>query len=77
VLETGDTVSIKTAKGLTVNADWLSVVVSSKARTAIRKELKDIKDEDALVLGHRMLDRHWIPLGILLKPWIGAPSKKY
>jgi guanosine-3',5'-bis(diphosphate) 3'-pyrophosphohydrolase len=57
VLETGDTVSIKTAKGLTVNADWLSVVVSSKARTAIRKELKDIKDEDALVLGHRMLDR--------------------
>ena len=32
-------------------------MVTSKARTAIRKELKDIKDEDALVLGHRMLDR--------------------
>lgn len=57
VLETGDTVSIKTAKGLTVTADWLGVVVTSKARTAIRKELKDIKDEDALLLGHRMLDR--------------------
>lgn len=57
VLDTGDTVSIKTTKGLTVNAEWLRVVVTSKARTAIRKELKDIKDEDALILGHRMLDR--------------------
>ncbi len=57
VLETGDTVSIKTTKGLTVSPDWLGVVVTSKARTAIRKELKDIKDEDALLLGHRMLDR--------------------
>ncbi len=57
VLDTGDTVSIKTTKGLTVNAEWLRIVVTSKARTAIRKELKDIKDEDALVLGHRMLDR--------------------
>ncbi len=57
VLDTGDTVSIKSARGLTVNADWLRIVVTSKARTAIRKELKDIKDEDALVLGHRMLDR--------------------
>ncbi|WP_099019393.1 RelA/SpoT family protein [Marinicella litoralis] len=57
VLDTGDTVSIKTASGLTVNAEWLRIVVTSKARTAIRKELKDIKDEDALVLGHRMLDR--------------------
>lgn len=56
-LDTGDSVSIKTTKGLTVTADWLRVVVTSKARTAIRKELKDIKDEDALILGHRMLDR--------------------
>lgn len=57
ILDTGDTVSIKTVPGLTVNAEWLRIVVTSKARTAIRKELKDIKDEDALVLGHRMLDR--------------------
>lgn len=57
VLETGDSVVIKTAKGVTVHADWLGIVVSSKARTAIRKELKEIKDEDALMLGHRMLDR--------------------
>ncbi len=57
VLDTGDTVSIKSARGLTVNADWLRIVVTSKARTGIRKELKDIKDEDALILGHRMLDR--------------------
>lgn len=57
VLDTGDTVAIKTTKKATVNAEWLRIVVTSKARTAIRKELKDIKDEDALMLGHRMLDR--------------------
>lgn len=57
ILDTGDIVSIKTVPGLTVTAEWLRIVVTSKARTAIRKELKDIKDEDALILGHRMLDR--------------------
>ena len=57
VISTGQTVKVVTSEELTVSSEWLSRVVTSKARTAIRKELKQIKDEDALVLGHRMLDR--------------------
>lgn len=56
-LNTGDIVKIVTAKQVTVHTDWLQHVTSSKARIAIRKELKQIEDSDALVLGHRMLDR--------------------
>ena len=36
---------------------WLEFVVSSKARTAIRHFLKRLEHEDAVDLGHRMLDR--------------------
>ncbi|WP_395374510.1 RelA/SpoT family protein [Marinicella sp. W31] len=57
VISTGQTVKVISSDDLTVSSEWLSRVVTSKARTAIRKELKQIKDEDALVLGHRMLDR--------------------
>ncbi len=56
-LKTGDTVKITTSDDLKVHADWLRHVQSSKARTAIRKELKQIEDSDAMILGHRMLDR--------------------
>ena len=37
--------------------NWLEFVVSSKARTAIRHYLKRLQHEDAIELGHRMLDR--------------------
>ena len=57
VISTGQTVKVIASDELTVSSEWLSRVVTSKARTAIRKELKQIKDEDALILGHRMLDR--------------------
>lgn len=57
VINTGQTVKVVTAEELTVSSEWLSRVVSSKARIAIRKELKHIEGEDALILGHRMLDR--------------------
>lgn len=56
-VKTGDTVKIVTAEQTQVHVDWLQHVTSSKARIAIRKELKQIEDSDALVLGHRMLDR--------------------
>ncbi|HZF97270.1 MAG TPA: RelA/SpoT AH/RIS domain-containing protein, partial [Pseudoxanthomonas sp.] len=36
---------------------WLEFVVTSKARTAIRHQLKQLEHEDAVQLGHRMLDR--------------------
>ena len=36
---------------------WLEFVVSGKARTSIRQQLKQLEHEDAVQLGHRMLDR--------------------
>ena len=56
-LVSGQTVEIITAKSSTPKAQWLEFVVSGKARTAIRHQLKHLEHEDAVQLGHRMLDR--------------------
>lgn len=56
-LETGQTVKIITGKEVSLKTEWLQHVTTSKARTAIRHALKQIKDEDAIFVGHKMLDR--------------------
>jgi guanosine-3',5'-bis(diphosphate) 3'-pyrophosphohydrolase len=56
-LHSGQTVEIITAKSATPKPQWLEFVVTSKARTAIRHQLKQLEHEDAVQLGHRMLDR--------------------
>ncbi|HHW4680127.1 MAG TPA: RelA/SpoT family protein [Xylella taiwanensis] len=56
-LSSGQTVEIITARSATPKPQWLEFVVSSKARTAIRHQLKQLQHEDAVQLGHRMLDR--------------------
>jgi guanosine-3',5'-bis(diphosphate) 3'-pyrophosphohydrolase len=56
-LQSGQTVEIITAPSATPSPGWLEWVVSSKARTAIRHQLKNLGHEDAVELGHRMLDR--------------------
>ena len=56
-LASGQTVEIITARSATPKPQWLEFVVSSKARTAIRHQLKQLEHEDAVQLGHRMLDR--------------------
>ncbi|KFN43607.1 RelA/SpoT family protein [Arenimonas oryziterrae] len=56
-LISGQTVEIITAPSATPSPQWLEFVVSSKARTAIRHHLKRLEHEDAVDLGHRMLDR--------------------
>jgi guanosine-3',5'-bis(diphosphate) 3'-pyrophosphohydrolase len=56
-LVSGQRVEIITARSSTPKPQWLQVVVSGKARTAIRQQLKQIGHEDAVQLGHRMLDR--------------------
>ncbi len=56
-LNSGQSVEIITAPSATPNAQWLEYVASSKARTAIRHFLKRLQHEDAIDLGHRMLDR--------------------
>ena len=56
-LLSGQTVEIITAPSANPSPNWLEFVVTSKARTSIRHFLKRIEHEDAVNLGHRMLDR--------------------
>jgi guanosine-3',5'-bis(diphosphate) 3'-pyrophosphohydrolase len=56
-LESGQLVEIITAPSAMPNPAWLEVVVTGKARTAIRQYLKHLQHEDAVDFGHRMLDR--------------------
>ncbi|WOT04925.1 bifunctional GTP diphosphokinase/guanosine-3',5'-bis pyrophosphate 3'-pyrophosphohydrolase [Shewanella youngdeokensis] len=55
-LISGQTVEIITAKGARPNAAWLNFVVTGKARAKIRQLLKSLKDEDAVLLGKRLLN---------------------
>jgi guanosine-3',5'-bis(diphosphate) 3'-pyrophosphohydrolase len=56
-LRTGQTVKIITNEKINPTTEWLSIVSTSKARTGIRQALKQIKDEEAIIVGHRMIDR--------------------
>ncbi len=56
-LASGQSVEVITAPSAAPGPQWLEFVVSSKARTAIRHFLKRLEHEDAVDLGHRMLDR--------------------
>jgi guanosine-3',5'-bis(diphosphate) 3'-pyrophosphohydrolase len=56
-LASGQSVEIITAPSAVPSPQWLEYVVSAKARTAIRHFLKRLQHEDAIELGHRMLDR--------------------
>jgi guanosine-3',5'-bis(diphosphate) 3'-pyrophosphohydrolase len=56
-LASGQRVEIITAKSAAPSTQWLDYVVSSKARTAIRHHLKHLEHEDAVDLGHRILER--------------------
>ncbi|MBS3856678.1 bifunctional GTP diphosphokinase/guanosine-3',5'-bis pyrophosphate 3'-pyrophosphohydrolase [Proteus mirabilis] len=55
-LRTGQTVEIITAPGARPNAAWLNFVVSSRARSKIRQLLKNLKREDSINLGRRLLN---------------------
>ena len=56
-LESGQRVEIITARGAQPNPNWLSFVITAKARAAIRHFLKNQKREDSIDLGKRLLDK--------------------
>jgi guanosine-3',5'-bis(diphosphate) 3'-pyrophosphohydrolase len=66
-LSSGQSVEIITAPSAVPSTQWLEWVVSAKARTAIRHFLKRLQHEDAVELGHRMLDRAMDALGASLE----------
>ncbi|UDG80077.1 bifunctional GTP diphosphokinase/guanosine-3',5'-bis pyrophosphate 3'-pyrophosphohydrolase [Candidatus Steffania adelgidicola] len=55
-LHSGQTVEIITAPGARPNAAWLNFIVSSKARAKIRQMLKNLKREDSITFGRRLLN---------------------
>jgi guanosine-3',5'-bis(diphosphate) 3'-pyrophosphohydrolase len=65
-LTSGQNVEIIIAKSASPKPQWLEFVVTGKARTAIRHQLKQLEHEDAVQLGHRMLDRALEELGTSL-----------
>ncbi|KAF1691989.1 RelA/SpoT family protein [Pseudoxanthomonas koreensis] len=66
-LASGQTVEVITARSAAPKPQWLEFVVTSKARTAIRHQLKQLEHEDAVHLGHRMLDRALEAMGSSLE----------
>ena len=65
-LSNGQTVEIITAPGARPNPLWLDFVVTGKARSNIRHYLKQLKREEALELGRRMLGKALSALGLEL-----------
>lgn len=53
----GQTVEIITAKGTRPNPAWLDFVVTAKARTTIRHFLKNLKRDESIALGQRLLEK--------------------
>jgi GTP pyrophosphokinase/guanosine-3',5'-bis(diphosphate) 3'-pyrophosphohydrolase len=57
-LETGQSVEIITSTSAHPNAAWLNFVTTAKARTNIRHYLKQLRNDEAVLLGKRMLLKH-------------------
>ncbi|NNJ73192.1 MAG: bifunctional GTP diphosphokinase/guanosine-3',5'-bis pyrophosphate 3'-pyrophosphohydrolase [Enterobacterales bacterium] len=56
-LVNGQTVQIITAPGARPNPAWLSFVITGKARANIRHFLKNLRIDEAIKLGQRLLDK--------------------
>jgi GTP diphosphokinase / guanosine-3',5'-bis(diphosphate) 3'-diphosphatase len=65
-VQSGQTIQIVTANAAAPKAQWLELVVTAKARTAIRQHLKSLTQNEVIGLGHRMLDRALGALGTTL-----------
>lgn len=75
-LLTGQNVEAVTAAWGRPNANWLTFVVTGKARAAIRNYLKNLRSEEAVELGRRLLNQALAPESLTLddidKDRIGA-----
>ena len=66
MLENGQTVEIITAAHARPNPVWLNFVVTAKARASVRHYLKNLRREEAVELGRRMLEQALAPLSMKL-----------
>lgn len=56
-LQSGQTIEIITASGAQPNPAWLNFVVTGKARTNIRHQLKSQRKNESIALGRRLLEK--------------------
>jgi len=56
-LQNSQTVEIVTARGAKPNPNWVTFVVTAKARSAIRHYMKNMRSSESADLGKRLLDR--------------------
>ncbi len=55
-LANGQTIHIITARGARPNPNWISFVVTAKARAAVRQFMRKLQITDAIELGRKLLD---------------------
>jgi guanosine-3',5'-bis(diphosphate) 3'-pyrophosphohydrolase len=65
-ISSGETVKIITTPSAVPRPSWLEFVATSRARTAIRHYLKNLDHEDAVQMGHLMLDKSLASRGVSL-----------
>ncbi|MDF7675643.1 bifunctional (p)ppGpp synthetase/guanosine-3',5'-bis(diphosphate) 3'-pyrophosphohydrolase [Neisseriaceae bacterium ESL0693] len=76
-LHTGDTVEIITSEQARPNPAWLNFTVSSRARSAIRSQIKNMNRTDAIKLGENLLQKalsSLLPSNVL---WSESLKDKY
>jgi len=62
-LENGMTVKVNTAAWATPNMVWLNYAVTTKARAKIRSHFKHFKQQEAINLGRRLLNKELLNIG--------------
>ena len=66
-LANGQTVEAVTSRNANPNPNWLTFVRTAKARTAIRSYMKNLRSNESIDLGKRLLDRSLKDLGSSLR----------
>ena len=66
-LQNSQTVEIITSRGAKPNPNWVTFVVTAKARSAIRQYMKNMRSSESIDLGKRLLDRSLKDLGSSLR----------
>ncbi|MCK5353931.1 MAG: TGS domain-containing protein, partial [Methyloprofundus sp.] len=61
-LDNGVTVEVITASWARPNPLWLNYVITTKARNGIRSYLKHFKQQEAISLGHRLLEKELLDI---------------
>jgi len=66
-LQNSQTVEVITSRGAKPNPNWVTFVVTAKARSAIRQYMKNMRSSESTDLGKRLLDRSLKDLGSSLR----------